>query len=207
MVVTLMVLALSLAGVACDSSKSESGGEATAESSPAVEEEASAEGEKAQEEEASADEEGEKADSEAESAEAAEAAESGESGGKGESAKRKDIRKLLEITGSAELGLQVVDQMIAQFKMSAPNVPSEFWDEFRKDINKDGLVEIIVPIYDKHLTHDEIKALIKFFESPAGKSYVKKLPIITRESQMAGQKWGREIAQKVQKRLQEKGYK
>lgn len=128
-------------------------------------------------------------------------------GAKGESTKRKKIRKLLEITGSAKLGLQVVDQMIASFKQGMPNVPDKFWTEFRKDLDEQGLIDLIVPIYDKHLTETEVTKLLEFYQTPVGKSYIKKLPAITRESQMAGQKWGREIGQKVMRRLQKEGYR
>ncbi len=209
LVVLVAMLALS---VACESSKADSAADEKAESTPAVDEGEAEEDEEAGEE-ASAEADEDKAESEeqpseaAESDEAGESAESGEPGAGDESAKRKDIRKLLEITGSAKIGVQVANQVLNQLKMTAPNVPEEFWTEFKKDMSEQGLIDLIVPIYDKHLTHEEVKALIKFFQTPAGKSYVKKLPAITQESQIAGQKWGRDIAMKVQERLKAKGYR
>lgn len=40
-----------------------------------------------------------------------------------ETAKQKDIRHLLKITGSGELGAQVMTQMMGNMKRSMPNVP------------------------------------------------------------------------------------
>ena len=83
-----------------------------------------------------------------------------------EDAKRQDIRKLLVVTGSAEIGIQSLRNMVGQFRASMPNVPAAFWDEFMKEVSAEELVELIVPIYDKHYTHAEIKQLISFYETP-----------------------------------------
>ena len=111
--------------------------------------------------------------------------------------KQKDIRKLLKITGSGELGTQVMAQMIGNMKKAMPQVPEKFWADFMKEVHTDELVDLIVPVYDRNLTHDDIKELIKFYESPTGKKFVSVLPKITQESMAVGEKWGRELAQRV----------
>jgi uncharacterized protein len=119
-----------------------------------------------------------------------------------ESAKQKDIRKLLKITGSGELGTQVMSQMIASMKKSMPQVPEKFWGDFMKEVHTEELIDLIVPVYDRNLNHDDIKELIRFYESPTGKKFVSVLPKITQESMVVGEKWGRELAQKVIVKLQ-----
>ncbi len=42
---------------------------------------------------------------------------------KTESAKIKDIRKLMALTGAADLGTQVMDQMMVAFERNMPKVP------------------------------------------------------------------------------------
>ena len=64
---------------------------------------------------------------------------------------------------------EVMDQMIAEFRKALPDVPSQFWDDFRKEINIDELVSLMVPVYDKHLSLEDIKAANAFFATPAGK--------------------------------------
>ena len=120
----------------------------------------------------------------------------------GPSSKERDIRRLLVLMGSAELGKQVVDQMFGQFRTSLPDVPAEFWDGMAAELNPQGFVELGVPIYDKHFTHDEIRELIAFYQTPIGRKLTSELPAITQESMEAGQKWGEEVAQKVVARLQ-----
>jgi uncharacterized protein len=64
--------------------------------------------------------------------------------------KEREIRKLLEATGTAKAMPEMMDQMIAEFRKALPNVPSQFWDDFRKEINVDELMGLMVPVYDKH---------------------------------------------------------
>lgn len=116
------------------------------------------------------------------------------------------IRELLEVTGSGKLGVQVVNQMIATYKAEVPSAPSDFWDEFSKEINPEGLIDLLVPIYAKHYTDEEIAALLKFYKSPIGQKVIEKMPLITQDSYQAGTQWGKAIGEKVISRLKEKGY-
>jgi uncharacterized protein len=118
-----------------------------------------------------------------------------------ETQKQKDIRKLLKITGSGELGTQVMGQMIGNMKKAMPQVPEKFWADFMREVHTDELVDLIVPVYDRNLTHDDVKELIRFYESPTGKKFVSVLPKITQESMVVGEKWGRELAMKVMTKL------
>ena len=63
-----------------------------------------------------------------------------------------------------------------------------------------------VPIYAKYLTHEEIKDLLRFYESPSGAKFVSVLPQITQESMLAGQTWGANIGERALRKLQEKGF-
>lgn len=120
--------------------------------------------------------------------------------------KIKDIRRLLDLSGSGNLGAQVMTQMLGQFKTTMPKVPASFWDEVAKEVDPKELVDLVVPIYDQHLTHDDVKGAIAFYESPAGRAFVKALPAIASDSMAAGQAWGQKLGEKVVQRLKEKGY-
>jgi uncharacterized protein len=120
-------------------------------------------------------------------------------------AKEKDIRHLLELTGAATLGAQVMNQMLQTFRQTMPNVPADFWPELQKELNPNELVERVIPVYDKQLNGGEIKDLIKFYETTTGKKLIKVMPAITQESMEIGKAWGRDIGEKVMKKLQQKG--
>jgi len=121
-------------------------------------------------------------------------------------AKLADIRKLMNLTGGGDVGKQVVAQMLETFKQSNPDIPESFWTEFMQEVDANQLIELNVPIYDKHLTHEDIKGIIAFYESPVGKKFIEVLPSIVEESYAAGQDWGYGIGTKLRNKLEEKGY-
>ncbi len=121
-------------------------------------------------------------------------------------AKNDRIRELMEVTGAVKLGVQLIDNMIATYKKDVPSVPAEFWDEFSKQINPNELTELVVPIYSKYFTDEEISQLIQFYKSPIGQKMVEKLPLVSQDSYQAGVNWGKQIGEKVVARLKEKGY-
>ena len=121
--------------------------------------------------------------------------------------KEKDIRSLLDLMGSPQLVIQAMTELIDVYKEAVPEVPEEFWEEFMEEVRPEDLTDLVVPVYDKYLTHSEIKELIEFFESPVGRKYAEVLPQITQEVMAAGEKWGLQLGQKAIRKLQEAGYK
>ena len=117
-----------------------------------------------------------------------------------------DIRKMLELSGAARSGEQVLEMMVTQFQGMGLPIPAEFWQEFRADVRPGDLADLTVPIYARHLSHADIKELISFYESPIGRKLVSTQPVILQESMVAGQAWGQAIAEKLVKRMQERGY-
>lgn len=122
-------------------------------------------------------------------------------------AKKNDIKKLMDITETGDIMGQFLNDIISSFKQIDPDIPEEFWDGFIKEFDTKEVIDLIIPIYDKYLTHDDIKAIIKFYESDVGKKYISLLPQITQEAMAVGEKWGEKIAKKVIKKLEQKGYK
>ena len=116
------------------------------------------------------------------------------------------IRELLEVTGAGKLGIQMMNNMIAAYKKDMSYVPNDFWDEFTKEANPDDLIKLIIPIYAKYYTNEDITLLLQFYKSPIGQKVIEKLPLISQDSYEAGAKWGEEIGEKVVNRLKEKGY-
>jgi len=116
---------------------------------------------------------------------------------------------MMQISGSEAAYKGVVIQMVNMFKQQQPTVPEEFWNEFRTELDKlafDELVDVVLPVYQKHLTEEDIKGVIAFYKTPAGKKFAEKTPVITQESMLAGQEWGKKVGETVVSKLKEKGY-
>ncbi len=119
---------------------------------------------------------------------------------------RELVVELMELTGAAELGAQVGGAMIEQMKPAMPQVPAEWWERFSAKIDSAEIVQVIVPIYEKHFTVEELQATLEFYKSPVGRAVLEKMPAVTQESMAAGQEWGRSVAQEILRELQADGF-
>jgi len=120
--------------------------------------------------------------------------------------KRDDIVKLMDLTGAGDLGVQAMKQMMGMFKQSNPEVPAKFWDRVAEEVDPNELVELCIPAYEKHLSHEDIKGLIAFYETPLGRKLVETQPAIMQECMVAGQQWGMQLGQKIAEELEAEGY-
>ena len=120
----------------------------------------------------------------------------------------KDVKRFLEINGSKQNMEPIVTQMMAQFKMMKTGVPDEFWSRAEKNMiaDLDNLLLKMVPIYKSQFSHEEIKGLIEFYESPLGKSFTEKSVKLLPQTMQIGQQWGMEIGTKIQQDLMNEGY-
>lgn len=122
------------------------------------------------------------------------------------STKRDDIRAVLELTGAATLAKQVMDPILTQFQKMSPEVPAAVWDRIRDKFNEDDLLDMVIEIYDEELSHEDIVAMRRFYESDAGRRITASLPTITTKAQEAGREWGQQVAREVVDELIAEGY-
>ncbi len=121
--------------------------------------------------------------------------------------KEATIRKLVAVTGAAEMGKQVMDTLFEQVKPLYPDVPAEVWTEFGGMFTANELTELVVPIYDKHFEIAELEALLAFYQSPTGQKLLSKMPAVMQESVGIGNAWGQKKANELIQRLTERGFK
>ena len=96
--------------------------------------------------------------------------------------------------------------MLNNFKDTYPDVPQEFWDKALSKINGEELKNIVVPIYDKYYTEEDIDALIAFYKSDIGKKVLQVTPMVTQESMEAGKQWGQKLAEEIIEELEFESY-
>jgi hypothetical protein len=118
-------------------------------------------------------------------------------------AKLADIRQLLQITGAPNLANQSLDGLDKSMRsiVSDSLPPGEyreklvslFMEKFRSKWNTDQLMDLMIPIYDKYYSDDEIKALIQIYQTPVGQKMLSVLPKVMAESQQAGMTWGQNL--------------
>lgn len=117
--------------------------------------------------------------------------------------KQADIRRLLEITGAGSIAAQSMDQMEKTVRPMVTDAlpPGEyraklvdlFFEKFRSKRDPANLMNLVIPIYDKYYTDEDIRGLIQLYQTPLGKKMLSTLPNVMAESQAAGTKWGEQI--------------
>jgi uncharacterized protein len=118
--------------------------------------------------------------------------------------KRVDILKLMELTGADQIGLQVVGQIKNQIASKLKEEDQKIFDLLIEEVDPSEAMEFMVPIYSQHLTHEDIKQLIIFYQSPLGQKIRTVMPSINQEANQAGQAWGKKIATEVLQKMENK---
>lgn len=112
---------------------------------------------------------------------------------------------MMEILGTTERFESVIDNLIELQKADNNEfVDDQFWVLFKEELKKDGftsLNELLIPIYIKHFSEEEIDAIINFYGSDIGRSVVSKFSIISQESMEAGAVWGEEFGKEIMEKL------
>jgi hypothetical protein len=63
------------------------------------------------------------------------------------------------------------------------------------------LTEAMVTIYSSNFTAAELRAVIAFYKTPAGQKFLAKTPDITQQSMLAGQAFGKSVADDMKKQM------
>jgi hypothetical protein len=115
------------------------------------------------------------------------------------------------MTGALALGKQMsnalVTQMSQAIKASRPDLAPELFDILREEVNSvieeklPNFVAKIIPVYHKYFTRDDIKGMLRFYQTPLGQKTIRVMPLLLQESMYLGQQWGQALGPEVQKRV------
>lgn len=118
-------------------------------------------------------------------------------------AKEKDIRRLMDITGSSSLAMQMMSEMEKNIKPLMTNAlpPGDyreklvdlFFAKFQQKADPEKLIALAVPIYDRYFSREEIRGLIEFYDTPLGHKAVSVLPKLMADLQTEGRNWGGQL--------------
>ena len=120
-----------------------------------------------------------------------------------------ELRKMLEMTGALNLGVQFAKGMQDLQATGQAILPKEFYDRLYDAIaNGDGkrwFENSVIKIYRKHLTLEDVKQLNAFYGTQAGKKYISLLPVFLEESQELGAGIGKYLGLKIYEQLRKEG--
>jgi hypothetical protein len=124
--------------------------------------------------------------------------------------KRADIRQLVGVSGAklpTHLAEATAQNTARLLRDARPDIPDRFYVVLRRELTAlfeermdapGGLVERLTAIYDRQLTHPEVKALLAFYQTPLGQKSLALVPTLIDE----GASWAQTLAPDIRKRLQ-----
>ncbi|HEX5750874.1 MAG TPA: DUF2059 domain-containing protein [Archangium sp.] len=116
--------------------------------------------------------------------------------------KQRKVRRLMALTGAEDTGQQMLEMMTSHFSQSA-SLPPGFLEKFREVAREESIVDLLVPVYMKHFSEEDLDAAISFHESPAGKRFLAAQPRVLQEAKEVGEEWGVRLAEKALRALAE----
>jgi hypothetical protein len=108
-----------------------------------------------------------------------------------------DIRKLMTLTGGDKMANQMLDQMAQSKRASGGPDFDKYFAEFRKEFDLNKVFDMQIAAYDKYLSADDVKGMLQFYQSPAGRRMVEAMPQIMGDMMTQAMQMSQEIAKKV----------
>ncbi len=121
-----------------------------------------------------------------------------------DAATKDDVEELLTLTGArarvqqtwAGMAQQAATSAADAYRLKHPDatplelrkvaeVTGQYMRDTFKAVSIDELLAAIVPVYQRHLTHADLRGIIDFFNSSTGQKYLKEMPAMTAESMQA----------------------
>lgn len=98
---------------------------------------------------------------------------------------KQDVIKYLNASGQRKTFELLVKDLVKQ-------VPAEKQADFKKELNTslDDLISKMADVYMTEFTHDDIKAIMKFYDSPVGKKLTEKAEVLYEKGNTVGEEWG-----------------
>ena len=123
-----------------------------------------------------------------------------------DAATKEDVEQLLQVTG-ARSNVQLMWAGMAQeaatmaseaYRRKNPNATpleirkaaeaaGDLVQRITKTFSVEELIDVIIPIYQRHLTHSEIRSILDFYGSPVGHKLLQNTPVMMGESMQAVQ--------------------
>lgn len=132
---------------------------------------------------------------------------SGNSASSIDPAKESAIRKMFEVMGTTKMVQQIIAGMSGSIKplMISSLPPGEyreklvdlFFQKFQSKLRVDQLLDLMVPIYAKYFTKEEIEGLTRFYLTPLGQKALSVLPQTLTEAQTESRKWGEQLGREA----------
>ncbi len=131
-----------------------------------------------------------------------------------EATKAQLIRHLIKLLHSesfaAQMAAESARNIFQVLRTARPDIPDRALQIVERELvaiitenlaAPGGYFDQIVPIYDRHFSTEDIKAMVNFYSTPAGRKWIQALPAVNQENIVASQQWADSLAPIVERRI------
>lgn len=86
------------------------------------------------------------------------------------------IRQVINEAGTTLHAEENIARMIATLAQTSPETPDRLWQRLRENVAPRAIFDIVIALYDRHYSLEEIQGLLYYYRSPAGQEYLAELP-------------------------------
>jgi len=104
----------------------------------------------------------------------------------------------MEAQGTLDTFNSTIDQMS---KMMGNQIEEEKIKPLMDEMLS-GLIDALVPVYQKHLSIQDLKDGIGMYQTPIGKKIAEKSPLISQETMGVSMQWGMQFSSKIQELME-----
>lgn len=90
-------------------------------------------------------------------------------------------------TQSREMAQNTLKKKLPELSQKDLDRLNELTDRIWKQMDVDSIIDEMVPIYQRHLTKDDVSAMEAFYETPTGQKLLREQPAMTAEAMQAMQ--------------------
>ena len=115
------------------------------------------------------------------------------------------LKKIMTLSGSSASSEAIMSQLMSSMKNGPFQHDEAYWKDFASKWTRkieDKVMEVYAPIYQQHMTLDELKKVVAFYESPAGRKLGETATAVATESMPMIQQLSMEMVQEMMPKLQ-----
>lgn len=102
---------------------------------------------------------------------------------------REQMRNMMEAMSkqSRQMAQENLKKKLPQVSQKDLDRLDAMMDQMQKGFDTDGMIEDMVPIYQRHLTKEDVSAMEAFYQTPTGQKMLREQPAMTAEAMRAVQ--------------------
>lgn len=109
------------------------------------------------------------------------------------------LMEYVELSGAAKSMNSIFDQVVGMMGLTNDQKTKVMANVKEKAMA--SLWDSLLPVYQKHVSLEDLEAANEFYKTPAGQRLGASVAAITSESQQAGMEWGMNLAEMIQVEL------